>query len=233
MPVTTSSPAPYAPASAVLALIQRHRAKGLPSPVSAEVLARAGVSDSLIPRTLQSLQALDLLDAEGKPTEVFEGLRLASESDFLKRLKEWLNAAYADALNFVNPGHDDETAIRDAFRHYTPIGMQPRMVSLFTGLFKAAGVGHESKPPVRKLKLVSKRAGTPAVAKASATPTPDPPPTIPPEDAREKVKDEISDRALEYKLIDLLRDAGIGENERSAIWTLVQYLTAKNKAADQ
>ena len=41
--------------------------------------------------------------------------------------------------------------------------------------------------------------------------------------------DEISDKALEYKLVDLMKDDGVGDDERAAIWTLIQYLTAKSK----
>ncbi len=55
-------------------------------------------------------------------------------------MAEWLNAAYADALSFVDPATDDEVAIRDAFRKYVPTAQQGRMVTLFIGLFKAAGV---------------------------------------------------------------------------------------------
>jgi hypothetical protein len=55
-------------------------------------------------------------------------------------LCEWLNGAYADVLQFVDPETDNETSIRDAFRHYKPTGMQERMVTLFTGLYAAAGV---------------------------------------------------------------------------------------------
>lgn len=41
----------------------------------------------------------------------------------------------------------------------------------------------------------------------------------------------MTDKALEYKLVDLMKDDGIEAEERSAIWTLIQYLTAKAKAA--
>jgi len=140
MPVTTDQPAPYAPASAIMDLIDRHRKKGLPPVVDADVLQRAGISDSLIPRTLQALKTLDLLDADGRPSEILEGIRLAPTSEYETRLAEWLKAAYADALSFVDPATDSEVAFRDAFRKYTPTGQQPRMVSLFIGLFTAAGV---------------------------------------------------------------------------------------------
>lgn len=140
MPVTVDQPAPYAPASAILDLIERHRNKGLPAMVDADVLARAGVSDSLIPRTLQALKTLDLLNEDGRPSEVFEGIRLAPTAEYQQRLSEWLTAAYADALSYVDPATDDEVAMRDAFRKYIPTGQQSRMVSLFMGLFTAAGV---------------------------------------------------------------------------------------------
>lgn len=140
MPVTADQPAPYAPASAVLDLVARHRNKGLQSPVDADVLARSGISDSLIPRTLQALRALDLIYEDGRPSEVLEGIRLAPESEYKQRLTEWLTAAYSDALAYVDPATDDEVAIRDAFRKYTPTGQQARMVTLFMGLFTAAGV---------------------------------------------------------------------------------------------
>lgn len=44
-------------------------------------------------------------------------------------------------------------------------------------------------------------------------------------------REQISDKALEYKLVDLMKEDGIEDAERSAIWTLIQYLTAKAKAS--
>lgn len=165
MSVMIDQPAPYAPASAVLELIERHRNKGLPPIVDADVLLRAGVSDSLVPRTLQALKTLDLLDVDGKPSAVFEGIRLAPTVEYQQRLTEWLNAAYADALSYVDPATADEVVIRDAFRKYIPTGQQGRMVTLFMGLFTAAGV-----MPPRQKQTPPKKAGsngaTPKVAKA-------------------------------------------------------------------
>lgn len=162
MPVSVDLPVPYAPASAILELIERHRNKGLPPIVDADVLARAGVSDSLIPRTLQAMKTLDLLTDDGRPSKVFEGIRLAPSAEYQQRMAEWLKSAYADALNFVDPTTDDEVTIRDAFRKYTPTGQQPRMVSLFIGLFTAAGVMQQrqkassSQSPTKHRQVISK-----------------------------------------------------------------------------
>jgi hypothetical protein len=150
MAVTQDRPAPYAPASAILSLIERHRNRGLPSPIDSGVLERAGVSASLIPRTLQALQTLDLIGEDGRPSEVLEGIRLAPQSEYKKHLADWLTDAYADALSFVDPATATETEIRDAFRKYTPTGQQDRMVSLFMGLFTAADVMPERARIVMK-----------------------------------------------------------------------------------
>lgn len=42
---------------------------------------------------------------------------------------------------------------------------------------------------------------------------------------------EITDIALEYKLVDLMKQDGVGDEERAAIWTLIQYLTRKSKTS--
>lgn len=237
MAVTPSSPGPYAPAKAVLEVVTRHRSRGLPSPVNGEVLGRAGISDSLIQRTLLALETLDLIDDNGSPTPTFEGLRLAPEGEYQQRMADWLNSAYADVLRYVDPQSADETAVRDAFRSYSPVGQQPRMVSLFLGLYAAAGIGREKPAATRQPRKgraaaaangsnassAAKRNATPAGASTLTPPPPSPPPSPP-----------MSDAALEYKLVDLMKDEGIGESERSAIWTLVQYLTgkARKKPAD-
>jgi hypothetical protein len=57
----------------------------------------------------------------------------------------------------VDPATASDTDIRDAFRKYSPTGQQDRMVSLFIGLFTAAGV----MPP---------RDRSPAPRAANATP---------------------------------------------------------------
>jgi len=138
--VTPAAPAPYAPASAIVDFIDKYRNRGLPSPITLEVLARVGISESLIARTLQALVSLDLIDADGAPTNILESLRRVPESEFRPKLVEWLNSAYAEVLKFVDPASSDEAEIRDAFRNYNPVGQQPRMVTLFTGLYSAAGL---------------------------------------------------------------------------------------------
>tara|TARA_R110002095_G_scaffold1245_12_gene6245 strand:- start:45553 stop:46230 length:678 start_codon:yes stop_codon:yes gene_type:complete len=224
----------------VLDIVARHRAKGLPSPINGEVLGRAGVSKSLIPRTLYALQALDLIDDKGSPTDTLESLRLAPEADYKQRLAQWLTGTYADVLQFIDPETADEVAIRDAFRSYNPVAQQPRMVTLFIGLFAAAGVRPDK---FTKQRQPRKRSTAPNAA-----------PSEPLAPAANKPRQEIgsgsaqdgghskppsghsmTDLALEHKLVELMRNDDIGDEEKSAIWILIQYLTSKSKkmAADQ
>ena len=152
MPVTLDKPGPYASPQSIIEIVDRHRDRGMPSPVTSDVLGRAGISDSLIPRTIQALQSLDLIDKDGNITEMFESIRLAPEADYQNRLQAWLNSAYADVLAYVDPANDDETKIRDAFRNYRPMGQQGRMVTLFVRLYAAAGVRAPKAAPANPLR---------------------------------------------------------------------------------
>jgi len=221
-------------------IIGRYRSRGLPIPVTGEVLGRAGVSESLIPRTIQALKTLDLIDDDGKPTQVLEGLRLAPEGDYKQRFAQWLNEAYADVLNYVDPATANETQLRDAFRNYQPVGQQPRMMSLFAGLYREAGIGAETSRVQRisvrgSLGSSSRLTGginikKAAVSASKALTVQTPLPPVPPMPPTPPSNETISDKALEYKLVDLLKDEAIGDTERSAVWTLVQYLTARSRA---
>lgn len=176
MAVTTELAAPYAPVSVMMDIIQRHRDRGLPKPINGETLQRAGlVTESLTPRTVQALSVLDLVDQAGNPTPVFEGIRLAPETEYKKRLEDWLKAAYADVFAFTDPTKDDVTQIGDAFRSYTPPGQRDRMVNLFIGFCKAAGLISESASIPTKPKISSNGTSTvtpKASAKATAKTTP-------------------------------------------------------------
>jgi hypothetical protein len=166
MVITANSSAPYAPPKSVTEVVDFHRRKGLPTPVTLDRIVMVGVSESLAPRTLQALRLLDLLDDDGNPTQAFEALRVAPEAEFRDRFADVIRGAYAEVFHYRDPASDDWTKIRDAFRTYTPYGMQERMVNLFFGLCVYAGIIDEiprrsgtngAKPaPVAKAKTRTK-----------------------------------------------------------------------------
>ena len=139
MAVTEQS-APYAPSTVMLMLLQRNREKGLPNPITIEALQRLGVTDSLVQRTFQALKTFDLIEEAGKHTAILDSLRRAPEAEYRPRMAEWLKATYAHTLDVLDPATATEIQIRDAFRHYNPPSLQPRMIKLFTSLFEEAGV---------------------------------------------------------------------------------------------
>ncbi len=138
--------------------------------VDLDVLTRAGVPETLAPRTLQALKALDLIADDGKLTDTFEGLRLASEADYQQRMGDWLRNAYGDVLTYVEPETATEVQLRDAFRTYKPTGQQTRMVSLFQALFAAAGLAPERQrqAPKRTATANGGAKPKPPVARAAA-----------------------------------------------------------------
>lgn len=145
MPVTTQAPAPYTAGSALVGIIRRFRDKGLTAPFTGEVLIRAGVSEGLVSRTIQALQSLDLIDEKGMPTPTLQKIRVVAEKDYQKCIADWVKSAYAEVFQFIDPGKDDQQTVRDAFRSYTPVGQQERMVALFYALCAEAGLVNESK----------------------------------------------------------------------------------------
>jgi hypothetical protein len=169
MPVTQNRPGPYAPSTAILEILRRNRDGKLPSPVTAEVLARAGILDSLVPRTLQALQTLDLINQVGAHTQILQNLQRAPEVEYQKLLAEWLRNAYHEVFTYIDPATADPTAVRDAFRFYDPPGQRDRMVTLFQGLCVAAALVPEkvAKParPAPTTAAVQQRASASRVVR--------------------------------------------------------------------
>ena len=122
------------------------------SPFTAEVLGRAGVSDSLVPRTTRALQSLEIIDESGEPTETLSRLAQAPESDYQDLFGEWIRRVYSDVFAFADPATDNPEAIRDAFRSYEPRAQQSRMVALFMRLCREGGLlGEDQERPPRTI----------------------------------------------------------------------------------
>jgi hypothetical protein len=178
MTVRSGVPAPYGPPQGVLAMVHGFRDRGLTTPFNAAVYGKAGISESLIPRVKNSMEALDLVDADGNPTPLLLGLRGAKTDEFQARLADVVTAAYAEVFSFVDPMKDDINRITDAFRDYIPHGQRSRMVTLFMGLCEVAGLAPVSStkpaPSVNrpstlapKRKLEASRRGASVSAKAN------------------------------------------------------------------
>jgi hypothetical protein len=132
--------APYAPAKAVLGVIDRFRDRGLPDPLTPGTLEQVGVPMSMAPRTLQALRFLGLVDEGGNRLDGFEQLRRAKTDEYPAALAEIVRAAYLPVFTIVDPATDADTTIADAFRGYEPGAQRGKMISLFRGLCIRAGL---------------------------------------------------------------------------------------------
>ena len=169
MAVSSNAPGPYTAGAAVISVLRRFRDKGLTVPITADVLQRAGVSDSLVPRTLQSLQILELIDDTGQPMPMLQKMRSVPEADYKATLAEWIRAVYAEVFQFADPQTDDAVRVRDAFRTFLPHGQQDRMVALFLALCAEAGLAPEAKKPAERKPGMRKVVGTRASTGAAAS----------------------------------------------------------------
>lgn len=151
--------APYAPTKAVLAVFDRFRGPGLPDPVTNATLERIGIPSSNAPRTLQALRFLKLIDEGGNRLPAFNGLRQAKTEEYPGQLAEIVRAAYLPIFEIVDPATDSEVAISDAFRGYEPASTREKMVSLFMGLCRAAGIVTDK--PVRRSPSTPRRPSAP------------------------------------------------------------------------
>ena len=164
MPLQPNGRAPYTSVAATVIVIDAFRDKGLGTPLTPEVLIRAGVSESIAKRTLNSLIQLELVDESGEPTGTFENLKtVRGEEEYRTSLQDWLRDLYGDVLQYCDPSTDDPDRIRDAFRGYQPEGQRPAMASLLLGLWSYAElpvVVDRSSQPSRSTNRTTRRSSS-------------------------------------------------------------------------
>lgn len=140
MPLIAGGQAPYTPTGTMTEVLRRYRDRGLPNPLTTEVLERAGVPETLSQRTLQAMKLLGFVDTDGNSTAEFDAANRAPEADYKDRLGELITEAYRDVITFADPATDSFDRVRDAFRPFNPRGQQERMVTLFLGLLEYVGL---------------------------------------------------------------------------------------------
>lgn len=195
---------PYAPTGNVVGVINRSRERGVPNPLTIQELERIGIPSGNAPRTLVALKFLGLLNPDGSHTPEFDRLRHAPTEAYPDVLAEILRAAYHGVFAIVNPAEDSDLTISDAFRGFQPEGQRDKMISLFMGLCKAAGIGSAAASDSK-----------PRAPKAASTPK-----TIKPKKVKKAIEedDEEPKDGIDYRLLSVLMQ----RLPRNGKWTSVE-----------
>lgn len=216
---------PYIGYSTFKTLLSELKTNGLPPQIDRSVLVRfaGGIQGQL----MHALRSLSLTDDNKKPTPKLKQLVDAYETpEYAASLRPIIEETYPYVLqlDLVNA---TPSMFADAFKKSLDAKEEVLRKCRTFFLHAARDIGIPIGPRIEKAKFPRSNAGgqrKPKVGKGVSAPTPAPTPSPTPSSTG-----QISDKALEYKLIDLMRDDDIDNDQRSAIWTLVQYLTAKAK----
>lgn len=150
---------PYAAAANVVGVIDRIRRINLPEAIDAAWLDVARVPDASRGRVLDALRFLRLIHPGGEPTEELEAIASATDDEYRELLAARVRQAYAADLSRIDPAQDPQATIISQFRRYQPRSQTMRMVMLFLGLCRSAGMPVLEAPRQRAMR----GAATPAV----------------------------------------------------------------------
>ena len=223
---------PYATFSSFINFINKLREGTIPSRIDPSVFGNA--SGSVSYSIIASLKTLKLISSDGTPTLEFNDFVKASDEDRKPMMKSILKVGFptlwGDSINVntTSAGQFDEH-IREEYdakgstvdkvaaffisaANYAEVELSPHLKAR-----KSTASSASSGKSKRQRKTVDLEGNGNGDGNGNTVPQ-TPPAT------------SMSDKALEYKLVDLMKEEGVGNEERNAIWTLIQYLTAKGKS---
>jgi hypothetical protein len=143
---------PYAATANVLAVINRARSRNLPDSVGNDFLRIAGVPDAVFGRVTEALRFLGLVSEDQAPTELLRNLGAAPEDQYRQLLAGALQEAYHADFEAIDPVQDSQGQVIDQFRRYEPRSQTSRMVMLFLGLAREAGIPVRDAPRERPMR---------------------------------------------------------------------------------
>lgn len=224
--VDTRRATPYVSFQTFLTLVEDLKVNGLPPELDRSAFKKfsGGVGTQLI----SALKALDLMDTGNRPTEKLARLKDAyGTEEFKPLLRDVVDQTFR-FLDRVDLRTATPTMFSDAFRDHT--GAQEdvlrkcrtfylhaaKYLGIELGPRIASGI-HQRKigPNGARRRISSRRLEN--VAPEVSTTVPPPPPPI-----------EISEKALEYRLVDLMSEAAGDADVLSAIIKVITFLKTKN-----
>jgi hypothetical protein len=146
--IESGGAAPYAPWSAIANVLTAKRRNPELTRFGAQELSELGIRESIVPRTVQSLRLLELIDEDGVATEAFDGLATRSRTDVSSKLGALVRRVYAPVFAYVDPKLATQEEVAEAFNQFGPPSQRDRMVTLFTHLLRQARMTPSGDPRV-------------------------------------------------------------------------------------
>lgn len=143
---------PYAAAANVIGVLQRIRQRNLPDKIDHDFFRLAGVPEIVYGRVNEALRFISVVGDDGRPTDLLRALHAAPDQEYRDALAGALREAYRDDFARIDPGEDTQAQIIDQFAPYQPKSQTARMVMLFLGLCREAGIPVLEAPRERKMK---------------------------------------------------------------------------------
>lgn len=167
---------PYAPYSSVITVIRHMRARNIKEPVTSQLITTIGVSEGNAARTISALRFLKLLDEEGYITPSFRSIENATDEHYPEILSETLHEAYDHVFMALDPVTASDQQLKNAFLYYQPKTQRPRMIMLFKGLAREAGIISGGAPEMvhRPHVVHSKSSKSSAASNGAKKPNPEP-----------------------------------------------------------
>jgi hypothetical protein len=146
---------PYAAPANVIAVLKRARSRNLPERIDVDFLRLAEVPEASYRRVTVALRFLRLIDEGRRPTDTLKALAAARDEEYVNLLSAVIRDAYKEDFNRIDPAEDTNAKIVAAFQPYQPRSQTDRMVMLFLGLCREAGIPVSEAPRERKMKGTS------------------------------------------------------------------------------
>jgi hypothetical protein len=142
---------PYAAPANIIAVLARVRTRNLPERIDDDLLRLAGTPAGAIHRVRSAIRFLGLTDDADVPTDLLRSLAGAPDEQYRQLLEGAIRDAYGRDFERVNPSEDSQAQIVNAFQRYTPRSQTNRMVILFLGLCREAGIPVSDAPRERSM----------------------------------------------------------------------------------
>ncbi len=217
---------PYATYSSFLRLFTKLQTSGIPSRIDPSVFGKASGSETY--SVIAALKFLKLIDDEGIPSSLFTDFVNASEQDRKDLMAKIIKAGYPSLFNGsidiskATAGQFD-SHIRDEFE--VNGSTVDKIAAFFLAAAKTAEIKLSTQIAERKPTAASPTSNKSKKQRSNSSA---PPAAINNQSAVAQQTEKVTEKQLEYRLVDLMSDAMEDPEVMDAIIKVVKFLKTRN-----